>query len=110
MFEMGKPLRFLGSSRTDLRGFPDEARELAGRALRLVQLGRMPPDWKPLPAVGPGACEIRIHLEGEWRVVYVAKFQHVVYVLHSFQRKSQTTALRDIRLARERYKAIGGRR
>lgn len=49
----------------------------------------MPDDFKPMPAVGAGAYEIRIHVEGEWRVLYVAKFEDAVYVLHAFQKKTQ---------------------
>jgi phage-related protein len=44
---------------------------------------------------------------GEWRVLYVAKFSDAVYVLHSFQKKSQKTRREDIDLARQRYRQIG---
>ena len=37
--------------------------------------------------VGPGVMEIRIHVRGEWRVIYVAKFTAAVYVLHAFEKK-----------------------
>lgn len=62
-----------------------------------------------MPQVGHGAMEIRIHVLGEWRVVYVAKFADVVYVLHAFQKKTQRTRQEDIELARKRYRAIGGK-
>jgi len=39
-------------------------------------------------------------------VVYVAKFEDAVYVLHCFQKKTQTTAQRDIELARKRFKEL----
>ncbi len=60
-------------------------------------------------AVGPGAREIRVHVLGEWRVIYVAEFRDAVYVLHSFQKKDRKTGTHDIELARQRYKQIGGR-
>lgn len=66
----------------------------------------MPSDFKPLLTVGPGAYEIRIHVLGEWRVVYVAKFGQSVYVLHAFQKKTRKTRKEDIDPARERYKDI----
>jgi len=69
----------------------------------------MPGDWKPMPQVGQGAMEIRIHVLGEWRVVYVAKFADAVYVLHAFQKKTQKTRQEDIELARKRYRAVGGK-
>ena len=103
-----KQLKFVGSSLDDLRNFPDEARRAAGFELRAVQSGLEPSDWKPMEAVGPGAKEIRIHILGEWRVIYVAKLQDAVYVLHSFEKKSRKTRRQDIELARRRYRQIGG--
>ncbi len=75
-----KPLKFVGSSLDDLRSFPDEARRAAGFELRAVQSGLKPSNWKPMRAIGPGVNEIRIHVLGEWRAIYVAKFQKAVYV------------------------------
>ena len=38
--------------------------------------------------------------EGQYRVIYVAKFAHTVYVLHAFQKKTQKTRQQDIDAAR----------
>lgn len=103
-----KPLKFMGSSIDDLRNFPDEARRAVGFELYAVQSGLEPSDWKPMPIVGSGVREIRIHILGEWRVIYVAKLHEMVYVLHAFQKKTRKTGSRDIELARQRYKQIGG--
>ena len=103
-----KPLNFVGSSLDDLRNFPDEARRAAGFELRAVQDGFEPSDWKPMSIIGPGVKEIRIHVLGEWRVIYVAKFRDAVYVLHAFQKKTRRTSLHDIDMARRRYRQIGG--
>ena len=108
MFTAMKPLRFLGSSLDDLRNFPDEARRAAGFELRAVQNGLGPSDWKSMPIIGPGANEIRIHVLGEWRVIYVAKRREAVYVLHAFQKKTRKTNRFDIELSRQRYRQIGG--
>ena len=55
----------------------------------MVQVGRQPSDWKPMPIVGAGACEIRVREEsGAYRVIYVARFEDAVYVLHAFQKKN----------------------
>ena len=102
-----KPLKFAGSSLDDLRDFPEEARRMAGFELRAIQNGFEPRDWKSVVAVAPGVKEIRIHVLGEWRVIYVANIRDAVYVLHAFQKKSQKTNQRDIELARKRYKQIG---
>lgn len=104
-----KPLAFVGSSQEDLRSFPAEARRAAGFALNFVQQGLAPADWKPMKEVGPGAMEIRIHVGGEWRVIYVARFAAAVYVLHAFEKKSRKTRHEDLELARKRYRDIGGK-
>jgi len=57
--------------------------------------------------IGAGVREIRVHVLGEWRVLYVAKFDDAVYVLHAFQKKSQKTRREDIEIARRRYRQIG---
>jgi phage-related protein len=98
-----KALFWVGSSLADTRAFPAEARQRAGYELYLVQQGQEPDDWKPMPAVGAGVREIRIHSEGEYRVFYVASFAEGVYVLHSFQKKTQRTRQADIELGRARY-------
>jgi phage-related protein len=103
-----KSLKFVGSSLDDLRNFPDEARRTAGFELFSIQCDLEPSDWKPMQSIGQGVREIRIHVLGEWRVIYVAKIKDAVYVLHSFQKKSRKTENRDIELARKRYKQIGG--
>jgi phage-related protein len=103
-----KLLRFVGSSLDDLRNFPDEARRATGFELRAVQSGLEPSDWKPMQTIGPGVNEIRIHVLGEWRVLYVAKLHDAVYVLHAFHKKTLKTSRRDIDLARQRYRQIGG--
>lgn len=102
-----KPLEFLGSSLDDISAFPVDARRAVGHELWQVQNGLMPSDFKPMPAVGSGAYEIRVHILGEWRVIYIAKFEEVVYVLHAFQKKTQATRKEDIELARRRYRQIG---
>lgn len=102
-----KQLKFLGSSQDELRAFPAEPRRHAGFELFAVQRGLEPSDWKPMKEVGPGVREIRIHVLGQWRVLYVATFVDAVYVLHAFQKRTQKTRREDIELARQRYRQIG---
>ncbi len=103
-----KSFNFVGSSLDDLRNFPEEARKAAGFELYAVQRELEPHDWKPMRSIGRGVKEIRIHVLGEWRIIYVAKFEDAVHVLHSFQKKTQKTSQHDIEIARRRYKQIGG--
>jgi phage-related protein len=103
-----KPVRFAGSAREDLAAFPEPARRTAGYELFLVQVGREPSDFKPMPDVGPGVQEIRVRdRAGAFRVIYVARFDEAVYVLHAFQKKTAKTSRLDIEVARRRYRLIG---
>ena len=70
----------------------------------MVQVGREPDDWKPMPSVGPGVREIRVRdRSGHFRVIYVASLGLSVYVLHAFQKKARKTAKEDLDLASRRY-------
>ena len=87
-------------------GFSDEAKRSVGHQLSMVQVGLDPLDWKPMEIVGSGTKEIRIRIETGYRVLYVAKFNDAVYVLHAFVKKTQKTSKKDIDLAAGRYKAL----
>jgi phage-related protein len=57
--------------------------------------------------VGRGVREIRIRdTAGAFRVLYVAKFDDAVYVLHCFQKKTQKTSKVDMNLAAQRYRDL----
>lgn len=102
-----KPLILLGNSRRDLRAFPALPRRLAGFQLRRVQQGLEPDDWKPMPSVGPGVREIRIHVGGAHRLFYVATRAEAIYVLHAFEKKTRKTVARDLEIGRDRVRALG---
>jgi phage-related protein len=60
-----------------------------------------------MPAIGPGVREIRIRdISGAFRVVYVANLPDAVHVLHAFQKRTQKTDMRDIELARARFRRL----
>lgn len=59
-----------------------------------------------MPSVGAGVNEIRVHADGEHRVLYVAKFADAVYVLHAFGKKARKTPKQALQLAADRYKAV----
>jgi len=102
-----KPLEFLGSSLDELRAFTPDARHRAGYQLDRVQRGLEPEDFKPMPTIGAGVYEIRVRDEaGAFRVMYVAKFEQAVYVLHAFQKKTQKTTQADIELTTRRYREL----
>jgi phage-related protein len=105
--ERSKAIHFRGTALADLRNFPVGARREAGFQLGLVELGHDPFDWKPMVNIGSGVREIRIREpQGAFRVIYVAKLESAIFVLHCFQKKTQATSQNDIDLATRRYKDL----
>lgn len=101
-----KPVEWMGDSLERVRSFSKTVRQQVGYELELVQHGLEPSDWKPMPTVGSGVCEVRIHGDGEHRVIYVARFRHAIYVLHAFRKKTRKTSKGDIGAARIRFQAV----
>jgi len=61
---------------------------------------------RPMPAIGAGVMEIRVHAGGEYRVIYVSKYLEAIYVLHAFEKHLQRTRQGDIELARSRFRLV----
>ena len=100
-----KPIRWLGTTRDDIREQRPAIRYDLGQQLLRVQMGLMPKNYKPISAVGPGAYEIRVQdADRIARLMYVAKFHDRICVLHVFSKKSQRTPKTDIDLAKKRYR------
>jgi phage-related protein len=95
-----KPVRWVGTSKREMDALPDDARSVAGHELWEVQQGNAPGDFKPMTSVGPGVYEIRVHTRLEHRLMYVAKHEEAVYVLHVFEKRTRKTAPKDIERAR----------
>jgi phage-related protein len=56
-----------------------------------------------MPSIGKGVEEIRVWDDsGTYRVIYTARIEAAVMVLHAFQKKTRTTSREDIELARSR--------
>jgi len=101
-----KALIWTGNSYKSLVEFPPAVRREAGYQLFRLQQGVDPKDWKPMSSIGMGVREIRLHVDGEHRVIYLAKFEEGIYVLHAFQKKTQKTAPKDIELTRSRLNEL----
>jgi phage-related protein len=97
----------MGSSREDLKSFPEQVRRHIGHALYAAQQGETDPAAKPLKGFG-GANVMEIvdrHDTNTYRGVYTVKFAGRIYVLHAFQKKSTkgiATPQKDIELIRQR--------
>jgi phage-related protein len=104
-----KPLFFVGSSRDDLRGVPEDVRDVFGYALYLAQMGEMHVRAKPLRGFGgAGVLEVIDNDEsGTYRAIYTVRLASAVYVLHVFQKKSRrgiATPRQEIDLVRSRLR------
>lgn len=104
-----KPVMWVGSSRKDLREFPDDVQEHMGYALFVAQQGGRHRSTKTLTGFGgAGVVEIIKDYRGDtFRAVYTLRFQDAVYVLHAFQKKSKTgreTPRGEIELIKQRLR------
>lgn len=110
-----KPVRWVGTSKDDVSGFPKEVRQRVGGALWEAQIGRKASFARSLKGFGgAGVLEIIDDFDGNtFRAVYTVRFAMTVYVLHAFQKKSkhgiatprseQNTIKRRLKRAREDY-------
>ena len=102
-----KPVRWIGSSRRDVRSFPHPVRLEVGHALYAAQKGETDPAAKPLKGFGGrGLLEIVSDHRGDtWRALYTVRFAGAVYVLHAFQKKATSgiaTPKKEMDLVRRR--------
>ena len=105
-----KPIKWVGSSKKDLKEMPEDVQDVFGFALGLAQAGQKHDAAKPLKGFGSaGVLEVVESDEGgTYRAVYTVRLDHWIYVLHCFQKKSSHgigTPRPDIDLIRERLKA-----
>jgi phage-related protein len=104
-----KPVIWVGSSRKDLREFPELVQDHMGYALYVAQQGRKHRDAKVLTGFsGAGVVEIIKDYRGDtFRAVYTLRYEGAVYVLHVFQKKSKTgreTPRREMELIEQRLR------
>jgi phage-related protein len=98
-----KKLEWLGSSKDRTRRFPEITKDQAGSELFRVQIGQMPTDWRPMPDIGSGVFEIRLHNPDEYRIFCIANYPESIYVLHVFQKTTQRTSEIDKQAGRAQY-------
>jgi phage-related protein len=102
-----RPVTWIGSSRRDLKRFPQPVRRDMGKALYAAQRGETDPAAKPMRGFG-GARVMEIvdrHDTNTYRAMYTAQFGEAIYVIHAFQKKSNrgiATPAREIELVRRR--------
>ncbi len=98
----------MGSALNDLREFPEDVRDVMGKALSQAQLGGKHQQAKPMTGLGSGVMEITdSYNKNAYRAVYTVEFPEYICVLHSFQKKSKSgiaTPPQDIKTVEARLK------
>lgn len=100
-----KRLVWVAGSKKDLLSLPEDVVSSVGYALYLAQSGLKSPHAKPLIGFhGAGVLElVEDHNGNAYRAVYTVNYFHAIFVLHCFQKKSNTgiaTSRQDIALIR----------
>jgi phage-related protein len=104
-----KKIRWISSSRRDLKKFPEEVQDHIGYSLYEAQLGHFPYYAKPLKGFN-GVFEIICDFDRKtYRTVYAIKLGDYIYILHVFQKKSTIgikTQKHDIDLIKTRLQMV----
>ena len=104
-----KQIVWIGTSREDLRGFPEPVRDHMGYALFVAQRGDKHADAKVMRGFGSaGVLEIVSDYRSDtFRAVYTVRYNDAIYVLHAFQKKSKSgreTPLSEMKLVKHRLR------
>jgi len=102
-------VRWIGSSRDDLRTLPKRVRQKVGFVLYYAQQGQTHEAAKPLRGFGGGGIleVVEDYDRATYRAVYTVRFADAVYVLHVFQKKSKrgiAAPKRDVELIKTRLR------
>lgn len=86
-----KPILWIGSSKRDLREFPNDPRAEVGRALNVAQFGGRSGNVKMLRGFGGGNMleVVEDYDTDTYRAIYTVRFARAIVVLHAFQKKSK---------------------
>ena len=108
---MLKQVQWVGSSKADLKRFPDAVQDRMGFAIYQAQAGGRHRAAKPLKGFGAGVLQVAARHGGDaYRAVYTVRFESAVYVLHAFRKKAKrgvATPRQDLDLIRRRLHAAG---
>jgi phage-related protein len=97
-----------GDTKRVVSAWPDDIRKDFGYSLFEMQSGRaalLP--VRPMPSIAAGVFELKDADERTWyRMVYLARVNDVIYILHCFEKDSAKTEKRDLSTAERRWKMV----
>ncbi len=91
------------------KDWPEAMRKEGGFQLSRVQQGLDPDNYRPMTTIAPGVREIKLQDEdkSQYRLLYTANFEDVIYVFHVITKKTtEQTTTQDIQLAKKRHSEI----
>lgn len=106
---MVKSVIFHAAATDEIRELPKAVRIDIGVLLLALQRGELlrMPALRPMPGLAAGACELRVHdSAGQIRVFCLPGSVHGVLVLRAFRKRTETTPVREVRLARHRLEEL----
>lgn len=105
-----RPISWIKAARRDFEAFPEDAKRRMAQALTVVADGGHPDIAKPMMGLGSGVLELALKYRGDaYRIVYALQIGDDVWVIHAFQKKSNSgsaTPKIEIDLIRERLKRL----
>lgn len=104
-----KPVSFHPSALEFIRMQSTQIRRELGEALRDLQKGLSlgMPLSRPMPSVASGVHELRVKdAKATIRVFYVTKIAHAIVVFHAFEKRTEKTPEREIKLAQQRLREM----
>ena len=105
--ETVKKVMWVGDSIKALKKFPEDVKDSIGYSLHKIQEGILPSNAKPLKGCKPAVMEIVSDYDtNTYRAVYTVKIGDAVYVLHCFQKKSNSYPLLELQLNMKRSTAF----
>ena len=103
-----KKIVYIGSAEKEIAKFPMVAKQRIATALTAiaVDLNLNPREFKYISTIGVGVYELRLKIDLQYRVFYVAKYHEALYVLHAFVKKTQQTSQHDLEIGIMRFKTL----
>jgi phage-related protein len=107
---MTKRISWIRAAEKDFRKFPIAVQDQMKNALDIAALGKKADFAKPMKRLGSGIFEIALPYQtNAYRAIYALQLNEDIWVLHAFQKKSQTgikTPKQEINLVKDRLKRL----
>ena len=107
---MKKPKKFAfvnDAAEREYKDLPDQIQDEFGKDLRRIQYNEEPKlPVTHLDSIGAGVIELRNNGSPAFRCVYIAKYQDMVVVLHSFTKTTNGVDRQAMKIAEQRLKEL----